>query len=185
MARYDTEQIKQFVTVPDLLARHGIEVNRAGFCSCPFHAEKTGSMKVWNDHVYCFGCHRKADVIDLAQELYGLPFKGAVDALCAEYGLQCTDTASYDQARQKAAERAREREREQAEENRLLDRYFDLVRLWSDLQWFIRNCAPVSPEAHQNPMFEYAIANISRVEYELDCADAACIAFNERRKQNH
>lgn len=180
MARFDTAQIKQLVTVPELLARHGIDIDRAGFCQCPFHAEKTGSMKVWEDHAYCFGCHKKANVIDLAQELYGVPFKDAVNALCAEFGIVGVNTQGYSEARERAAERARERKRKQAEQERLNAEYFRLLKLYDDMQDAINLLAPKEPEDEQHPLFVYALCNIGRVQYELECAEAACMKAGRR-----
>lgn len=55
-----------------------IDFNRAGFSRCIWHNEKTASMKY--DHrrnrVYCFGCNRHGDVIDVVQELYNLQAVG-------------------------------------------------------------------------------------------------------------
>lgn len=58
-----------------------IEV-RQGFAKCPFHSEKTGSLKVYKDnHAFCFGCHKRADAIDIAKVVWGLDFKSAVERL--------------------------------------------------------------------------------------------------------
>lgn len=58
-----------------------IEV-RNGFAKCPFHNEKTASLKVYNDnHAFCFGCHKRADSIELAKVVWGLDFKSAVERL--------------------------------------------------------------------------------------------------------
>ena len=43
------EEIKQQNTMRDVVTRYGIEVNRSGFCKCPFHNEKTASMKIYKD----------------------------------------------------------------------------------------------------------------------------------------
>lgn len=179
--RYDTSEIKRIVTCPDLLARHGIPLNAKGFCCCPIHGEKTASCRIWTNRFHCFGCGAHGDVIDLAAALYDTDFKHAADALCAEYGLRCTDTASYETARQKAAERARERERIELEQNELNERFFSLQSRFDWLQFCIDNFAPESPEEPQNPFFVYALCNIDRVRNDLDCADAACLAF-ERKK---
>lgn len=179
--RYDTAEIKRLVSCPDLLARHGIPLNAKGFCCCPIHGEKTASCRIWTNRFHCFGCGAHGDVIDLAAALYDTDFKHAADALCAEYGLCCTDTASYETARQKAAERARERERLEQKQNELNERYFKLLSLFDDMQDAIKTLAPASPEEVQHPLFVYALCNIDRVRHDLDCADAACLAF-ERKK---
>lgn len=59
-----------------------VKVNKMGFAQCPFHEEKTASLKVYKDnHTYCFGCHTRADAIDLYQKLHGVEFVEAVKAL--------------------------------------------------------------------------------------------------------
>lgn len=56
---------------------------------CPFHSEKSASFHV-RDHqqsFYCFGCHAKGGVIDLAMQLEGLSFVEAVESLAGYAGL--------------------------------------------------------------------------------------------------
>ena len=50
-----SEEIKRRYSMADILERYGIRPNKAGFISCPFHNEKTASMKVYKDSYYCFG----------------------------------------------------------------------------------------------------------------------------------
>jgi len=60
-----------------------IKVNKAGFARCVWHDEKTPSMKYYpkTNHVYCFGCHRRGDAIDVVQAIRGCSFGEAVDQL--------------------------------------------------------------------------------------------------------
>jgi len=58
-----------------------IKVGRMGFAQCVFHQEKTASLKVYPDHVYCFGCSRRGDAIDIYMVLNNCDFKTAVAAL--------------------------------------------------------------------------------------------------------
>ena len=51
---------------------YGLEVNRGNMVCCPFHADRTPSMKLNEDYFYCFGCGACGDVIDLAARLFGL-----------------------------------------------------------------------------------------------------------------
>jgi hypothetical protein len=62
-----------------------LEFNNAGFAKCLWHDEKTPSMKYYqkDNRVYCFGCHRHGDVIDVAQEVYKCDFIEAIKKLCA------------------------------------------------------------------------------------------------------
>lgn len=62
-----------------------IKVNNMGFAFCPFHKEKTPSMKVYPDnHAFCFGCSKRADSISIAMDKYGLTFKDAIKKLNGE-----------------------------------------------------------------------------------------------------
>jgi len=55
----------------------------AGFACCPFHKEKTPSMKYYSERntVHCFGCGRTADVVDVYMELNNVSFLEAIDKL--------------------------------------------------------------------------------------------------------
>lgn len=62
----------------------GIVFNAAGFARCPFHNEKTASLKYYSEdnHCYCFGgCGRAYDSIDIYRKINGSTFKEAVKAL--------------------------------------------------------------------------------------------------------
>ena len=52
----NSEEIKKTYSMRDILGRYGMQPNRAGFICCPFHKEKTASMKIYQDSYYCFGC---------------------------------------------------------------------------------------------------------------------------------
>lgn len=60
-----------------------LKVNRNGFALCPFHNEKTGSLKVYKDnHAYCFGgCAKRYDAIDIEMKIRGTTFTEALAKL--------------------------------------------------------------------------------------------------------
>ena len=47
------KSVKEAVSVMDAASFYGIKVNRSGLCNCPFHNDKTPSMKV-DIRYYCF-----------------------------------------------------------------------------------------------------------------------------------
>lgn len=59
------ELVKQNICVPDTAEYYGLQVNRNGMCSCPFHEDRHPSMKLNEKYFYCFGCGATGDVIDL------------------------------------------------------------------------------------------------------------------------
>lgn len=65
-------QIKMAVSVKEAAEYYGLEVNRGNMTRCPFHADRTPSMKLNEDYFYCFGCGAHGDVIDLVAKLFNL-----------------------------------------------------------------------------------------------------------------
>ena len=112
------ETIKQSISMLDICHQYGIQVNRAGFACCPFHGEKTGSMKIYpgNKGWHCFGCHQGGDVISFVCQYFGLDFVSAVKKLNDDFnlGLQldgATDREREREARRLAYQRRKEQER--------------------------------------------------------------------------
>lgn len=81
--------IVQSVPMQDAVARYGFGPNKAGYIKCPFHAEKTASLKIYpgSRGWHCFGCGAGGDVIDFVKLLHGVDFKQALSILNADFGL--------------------------------------------------------------------------------------------------
>ena len=79
------EEIKEQYDMPYVLNMYGINPDRKGFIRCIFHKEKTASMKVYKDSVYCFGCGRSGDIFTFVQQMDGCSFKDAYLKLGGEY----------------------------------------------------------------------------------------------------
>ena len=69
-------KIKDAVRIREFVESCGIPVNRNGFCCCPFHGEKTASLRIYDktDSWYCFGCHSGGDVLMFARLYYKASF---------------------------------------------------------------------------------------------------------------
>lgn len=80
------EEIKQTYTMRDILARYGLEPNRAGFIRCPFHpGDRQASLKVYKRDFHCFGCGANGDVIDFVRLMEGISFADAFRELGGTY----------------------------------------------------------------------------------------------------
>ena len=93
----DTDIITRNISPIDVGKRLGLQPNRAGFCRCPLHGEKTGSLKLYKEPErgwYCFGCHQGGDVIRLVRVCLNCDFKAAVEWFDAEYSLGLADKKS-------------------------------------------------------------------------------------------
>jgi len=160
-------QIKEQVSTREVAEHYGIKVNRAGMACCPFHPDKTPSMKVDKNFV-CFGCQEKGDVIRFASKLFGLPPYDAAGKLIEDMGLTVTAENRPEVQpgiRQKAKrERTEKQQFEQAVSrvyNVFCD-YFHLLNHWAE------EYAPRSPTEDLHPLFVEAMHKRDYVEYLLD-----------------
>lgn len=73
--------IKERVSAWDMGVQMGLSPDRDGYCRCPFHAEKTGSLRLYKQGRrgwYCYGCHQGGSVLDLVMQYYKLDLWGAI-----------------------------------------------------------------------------------------------------------
>ena len=85
------ESIKTNVAPADAAKMYGLSVQRNGMARCPFHNDTHPSMKLYDDHFYCFACGAHGDVIDLTAKLLGLNFKETVHRLAVDFGISPND----------------------------------------------------------------------------------------------
>jgi len=87
------EEIKETVSMREVLAQYGVKVGRNGMCCCPIHNEKHPSMKVYDDGYKCFACGSGGDVFRFVQDMEGCDFKQAFTILGGTYEKHSTKTA--------------------------------------------------------------------------------------------
>ena len=80
--------VKTAVTVKAAASFYGLNANRNNMVRCPFHPDKTPSMKLDSDHFYCFGCHEHGDVIDLTAKLFDLNPLDAARKLADDFNIR-------------------------------------------------------------------------------------------------
>lgn len=80
------EAVKQSITTRQAAEFYGFRVNRAGMIACPFHNDRTPSMKV-DKRFHCFGCGADGDAVDFVSRLFELPSKEAAMKLADDFGI--------------------------------------------------------------------------------------------------
>ena len=105
--------VKAAVTMPELVRAYGFSPNRAGFIPCPFHVERTASMKIYQNSFHCFGCGATGSVIDFVMQLYNLDPLEAARRINDDMGLNLSLDHKPD-----------EREREQLKKDRAAQERF-------------------------------------------------------------
>lgn len=79
---------RRLVSAREVAEVNGLRPDRSGFAVCPFHREKTASLKLYeNGSWHCFGCNRGGSSIDLMAALYDLTPLDAVRRLDADFHL--------------------------------------------------------------------------------------------------
>ena len=126
------EAVKQSVTTRQAAEHYGIHVGRNGMACCPFHNDKTPSMKL-DRRYHCFGCGADGDVIDFAAALYGLRKKEAAVQLAQDFGLSYEDWKPPGKEKKpKPRQKSPEEQFQEAKNrcSRILADYLHLLRAW-------------------------------------------------------
>ena len=161
------ETVKAAVTPRMAAERYGLPIQQGGMVCCPFHADRTPSMKLNKDYFYCFGCGASGDVIDLAARLFDLSKYEAVQKLAADFGISGEKPSVL--AKLKRGKTQAEAERHCF---RVLRDYFGILQDWKE------HCAPQSPEDPIDPRYAEACHMLERIENMLDIL--ACGTPQER-----
>ena len=173
--RFDAVQtIKDHLTMRDVLLRYGYEPNRAGFVCCPFHSEKTPSMKVFDKDYHCFGCGENGDVITFVQKLFSLSFQEALKKFDVDFGLNLYGDKTFEELRKshyRTKQLQAKRKREKAEKENADMEYWVVLDEWKRLDDNKRNYAPKTPDEELHPLFVEALQKLAHQEYLLECAE--------------
>ena len=161
------ETVKAAVTPRMAAERYGLPIQQGGMVCCPFHADRTPSMKLNEDYFYCFGCGATGDVIDLAARLFDLSKYEAVQKLAADFGISGEKPSVL--AKLKRGKTQAEAERHCF---RVLRDYFGILQDWKE------HCAPQSPEDPIDPRYAEACHMLERIGNMLDIL--ACGTQKER-----
>lgn len=172
-------EIVQAVSVLQVCERYRIPLSRTGFASCPFHHEKTPSLKVYDGDkgFYCFGCGKGGNVISFIMGYFGVDFRAALMKLNFDFSLglpierKMTLREKQDFDRKGKERKRLERERKEeikAKRDRFLEAHSRLV----ENERIIRECRPNTPEDDLNLNFVKALYERELILYELEQAES-------------
>ncbi|HBA68655.1 MAG TPA: hypothetical protein DCZ40_04770, partial [Lachnospiraceae bacterium] len=74
--------IKENIRIQDICGKLGIPVYGQGstnMCKCPFHDDRIPSMAIYENHAYCYACHKRWDNLDFVGEQLSLDFEGRIE----------------------------------------------------------------------------------------------------------
>lgn len=80
------DEIKENISMEDVLTKYGMHPDRAGFIKCPFHSrDNHASLKVYAKDFHCFGCGANGDIFTFVQMIEDVDFKEAFQVLGGTY----------------------------------------------------------------------------------------------------
>lgn len=186
-----TDIIKSQINMIDICRTYGFNIQRGNFICCPFHNEKTPSLKLYdgNRGFYCFGCGEHGSVIDFVMRYFNLDFPKAISKLNDDFCLglpigQRIDRRKQLEMERLAFQRRQKAKQEEAERQQIEDAYWAAFDEWKRLDENKRKYAPETQTEPLHPLFIEALKNISGAEYRLECAEIARYEHERRNSRN-
>lgn len=102
------DEIRANITMKEVAEGYDIKVNKKGMACCPFHDDKTPSMKIRDNSFYCFGCQERGDAVDFVSKLFEIEPKDAAFKIIKDFNLPIETKKPIN--RKEAAKAKRDRE---------------------------------------------------------------------------
>ena len=152
------ESVKAAATVRQVAEHYGLKIGRGNMVCCPFHADRTPSMKLNEDYFYCFGCGASGDVIDLVARLFNLTSLQAAQKLAYDFWIDPDKPPAAAALRKPEYPLAKAFQKEELHCQRILCDYLHLLENWKV------QCAPETPEDTLDDRFVEACQMLDYIE---------------------
>lgn len=151
------EAVKSTVTPRMASEYFGLNIGRNGMACCPFHNDRHPSMKLYDDHYYCFGCQASGDVIQMVAQLFGISNTEAAKKLAADFGIADGKPSVLGKLNRYKSQAEQERQCQ-----KVLTEYVQLLKGWK-VQY-----APQQEGEEFDPRFVEACQRLEETEYLLE-----------------
>lgn len=180
--RLDTVQVFEF---------YGLHLNNANYVCCPFHNEKTPSMKIYSGSrgFYCFGCGMSGSVIDFVMQYFNLNFQEAITKLNDDFNLGLPIGEKLDRRKRlemarKAFNANREQKNKQQERDKFLNNYHIALDKFIRLDKNKIKYKPKSLNEELHPLFIEAIMELPHQKHRIECAKMELYKYETRNSNN-
>lgn len=172
------DEITDRVKMSDIFSQYGFQVNRAGFTPCPFHKEKTASLKAFQHDTkfHCFGCGKTGSVIDFVMCLYNLSLNQAVVKINYDFGLnlpigeRLTISKQHELKKSERERKAKLKAQKEQKQQRESE-YWKIFDEWKRLDDNMHQYKPKAISEELHPLFAEALQKITYQEFLLDSFD--------------
>jgi len=166
------ESVKAAVTVRQTAKHYGLEVNRGNMVCCPFHNDRTPSMKLNEEYFYCFGCGVTGDVIDFVARLFNLNSYDAAKKLAYDFGIDQDKPPAAAALRKSKYPLAKAFQKEELHCQRILCDYLHLLEHWK-MQY--------APKTLEDTLDDRFVEACQMLDYIEDLTDILTFAELEAR----
>lgn len=143
----------------DAVVRYGYKPNKDGFIICPFHKEKTASMRIYNKSFYCYGCGKGGDIFNFVQGLFNIKPYEALQRIQSDFGISEYKRLSL--VEKQALIRRKEAERDKKASKEWFDNAKNILIDYYRLCW-------QGKQNYNHPNFESSCIWFDEAEYLLD-----------------
>lgn len=178
---------KEEVPILEAFRFYGVPPDQHGFVRCPFHGEKTPSLKVYpqTNSFYCFGCGAHGDVIDFVKKQFGIPFKEALFKLNIDFNLglplgNSMDKKQLQELRKRADELNNQRMQIAKERKELLNRLNDAMDRVAELEKIKETLRPTDLCEPFEDAFVNALVNLPKAYEDVEIAQIKLRKFEEK-----
>ncbi len=183
---YYSTEIKNRVTMPDVVARYGFKVGHNRRIPCPFHNGEDDNLGYKADFFKCFVCGVSGDVITFVQKYHGLSFSDTLVRMDKDFHLGlgvgeylCERERLY--RAQKAFEEKQERKLKKMSRDRVEKAYHDTYDEFARLDRQMIDYRPKSEEEELHPKFLEALQKIETARYMLACAEEEVYLYEQQQ----
>lgn len=157
------DAVKRAVTTRQTAEMYGLKVRRNNMVSCPFHNDRTPSMKV-DKRFHCFGCGADGDVIDFVSRLYAISSLEAAKKIASDFGISYDVKSVPSRSKKIIRKKSNAQIYAEAEQRccRVLSDYHHLLKRWEFIY------APNMEDEIWHPLFVEALQKKTYLEYLLD-----------------
>lgn len=178
-----TLAIMAAVPMKQVCEMYGIEVNRQKFACCPFHSEKTPSMKIYDNDggFFCFGCHAGGNVVNFVERYFDLTFWETIVKMNSDFSLGLPVGRPPTLREKRLAEkRKKEIEAKKEERNRLQAEYDKALADYIAIDKQFNEYKPKSPDEPPHPLFIEALQKKDNLSLKLDEAEDRLRNYDNR-----
>lgn len=153
------EDIKRSLTMQEIACFYGFKPNRQNYIPCPFHSEKTASMKLYSDNFYCYGCSTGGDMIKFVQLYFNISFAQALIRINSDFRLGLSD---------KKPSRCKPIKREPSPAELYEIEYNKKWEEYHELLWAREKLKPKSIDDTLHPLFIKSLQQLDHLQYWID-----------------